>query len=398
MSHVLIAWELGEDLGHLSGIALVARELIARGHKVTVALKDLSKASLFFTDDTIAVMQSPVWLPRQAKPRLTKTNADILAYRGYGSVDGLTMLIKAWSSLIRATSPDIIVGDYAPTALLAARRDGIPRVVLSESFSFPEPGSPGQDICPWVPAPTETVRRNEQRIADNINAVARALAFPGVDHLPDVFACDHAFITELPVFDSIRNQRQNATYVGAAPSTQQFQPVDWGSRPGKRVFIYLKPGRPHVEAALRLLRDSNAVVRGYFPGRLPEDLQKAQGDNFALSNHPANVIASLEEADMAVFHGSIGTLCQIALSGKPTFALPTQIEQTRNARIIRTIGNGDWVDAKDDHSELERRLHNGMMSNAMKKNAIGLAEAHAGFQNFPFSDTICNGIEGLIRG
>jgi len=48
--------------------------------------------------------------------------------------------------------------------------------------------------------------------------------------------------------------------------------------------------------------------------------------------------------------------------GKPTFALPTQIEQTRNARIIRTIGNGDWVDAKDDHSELERRLHNGMMS------------------------------------
>jgi|AntRauTorckE6833_2_1112554.scaffolds.fasta_scaffold73236_2 hypothetical protein len=84
--------------------------------------------------------------------------------------------------------------------------------------------------------------------------------------------------------------------------------------------------------------------------------------------------------------------------GKPTFALPTQIEQTRNARIIRTIGNGDWVDAKDDHSELERRLHNGMMSNAMKKNAIGLAEAHAGFQNFPFSDTICNGIEGLIRG
>jgi len=41
MARVLIAWELGEDFGHLARCLRLAQGLVARGHGVTLALKDV---------------------------------------------------------------------------------------------------------------------------------------------------------------------------------------------------------------------------------------------------------------------------------------------------------------------------------------------------------------------
>jgi UDP:flavonoid glycosyltransferase YjiC (YdhE family) len=396
MSHILFAWELGEDLGHLARIAVVAKELVARRHKVTVAVKDLSRASLFFSGSDIQLMQSPVWLPRPRKPPLTKTMADILAYRGYGTVDGLTSLVQAWSSLLEVTAPDAVVIDYAPTALLAASRFNIPRVVFSNSFSFPQPGMPGQDICPWIPAPLNVMRQKERQIVDNINTTAARLGFQPVHHFSDVFKHEAAFITELPMFDSHRHYRQDAHYVGTTPSGDNFETADWGAVSGKRIFVYLKPSRPHVDTVLRLLKNSEAVVRGYFPGDLPPDLKPETGGKFQLSNQPLNVEKSLVEADGAVLHGGIGTLCQVVLAGKPAFTLPTQIEQTFNSYRIREVGNGDWIDRKSDNPEIQQRFQNFMTSDTMAQRAKALAEENAEFGDVPFVETVCDGIEGVI--
>ncbi|WP_421858653.1 glycosyltransferase [Marinobacter salarius] len=397
MSHILFAWELGEDLGHLARIAVVAKELVARRHKVTVAVKDLSRASLFFSGSDIQLMQSPVWLPRPRKPPLTKTMADILAYRGYGTVDGLTSLIQAWSSLLEVTAPDVVVTDYAPTALLAASRFRIPRVIFSNSFSFPQPGMPAQDICPWVPAPLNVMRQKEQQIVDNINTTAARLDFQPVHHFSDVFKHEAAFITELPLFDSYRHSRKDAHYLGTAPNGDNFETADWGATPGKRIFVYLKPGRPHVDTVLRLLKDSEAIVRGYFPGDLPPDLKPETGGRFQLSNQPLNVGKSLIEADGAVFHGGIGTLCQVVLAGKPALTLPTQIEQTFNSYRIREVGNGDWIGRKSDNPEIQQRFQNFMTSDTMAQRARALAEENAEFGDVPFVETVCDGIEGVVR-
>lgn len=41
MAHALIAWELGEAFGHLARCVRLAEGLVARGHKVTLALKNV---------------------------------------------------------------------------------------------------------------------------------------------------------------------------------------------------------------------------------------------------------------------------------------------------------------------------------------------------------------------
>ena len=396
MSRILFVWELGGDLGHLTNISLVAREMAARGHSVAVAIKDLSRSGLFFKGTQIEVMQAPIWLPRPARPQVTKTIADILAYRGYNFVEGLESLVTAWLALIRAVRPDVIVCDYAPTAQFAARREAIPCVVLSNSFSFPEPGYPCPDICPWVDAPIEIVRRNEQRIVNNVNTVAQSLDIPPINTLPDLFSCEQSFVTELPIFDINHDVRSRSTYVGSAPSDHNFSAVDWGNCEGKRIFVYLKAGRPKVDLALKLLKQSNAVVRGYFAGRLPQGLNSANDDRFRLSETPVDVEESLNDADMAVFHASLGTLCQVVVAGKPTFALPAQLEQTRYSRIIKDLGVGDWIGINEDESELEPRLMRFIESDSMNERAQTLSSELSEFKRYPFTRTVCDGIEGFL--
>jgi hypothetical protein len=64
MSRVLMAWELGANMGHLDRMLLTARVLRRRGHEVVFALKDLSRAHGRVVGEGFAVMQSPIWLPR----------------------------------------------------------------------------------------------------------------------------------------------------------------------------------------------------------------------------------------------------------------------------------------------------------------------------------------------
>lgn len=240
-----------------------------------------------------------------------------------------------------------------------------------------------------------TMRRNEQRVIDNINAAATPLGFQRIRHFPDIFSYDAAYIIELPMFDLHRHLRTDAQYVGPSPNEAIFETANWGNRPGKRIFVYLKPGRPNVDIVLNLLKNSNAIVRGFFQGELPADLKFDTDGNFQLSNKPVNVMESLKDADAAVLHGGIGTLCQVVLSGKPAFTLPTQIEQTFNSRRIREVGNGDWIARKSENLEIQQRFQNFMTSDAMAQRAKALAEENAEFGDVPFVETVCDGIEGI---
>jgi UDP:flavonoid glycosyltransferase YjiC (YdhE family) len=82
---------------------------------------------------------------------------------------------------------------------------------------------------------------------------------------------------------------------------------------------------------------------------------------------------------------------------KPAFTLPTQIEQTFNSYRIREVGNGDWIGRKSDNSEIQQRFQNFMTSDTMAQRANALAEENAEFGEVSFVETVCDGIEGVVR-
>ncbi len=53
MATVLITWELGEAMGHVSVLRPITKALIAQGHRVVAAIKDVTKATTLSPDGQI---------------------------------------------------------------------------------------------------------------------------------------------------------------------------------------------------------------------------------------------------------------------------------------------------------------------------------------------------------
>ena len=53
--------------------------------------------------------------------------------------------------MLAMLQPQVVVADYAPTALLAARACGIPRVTVGTGFALPRLSDPLPALRPWVP-------------------------------------------------------------------------------------------------------------------------------------------------------------------------------------------------------------------------------------------------------
>lgn len=81
--HVLCTWEIGGELGHLTRLANITRELEQRNYKVTLALKDLSRATPVFAGTQASLVQAPVWLPKIKLNRPISCMADTLLLLGY---------------------------------------------------------------------------------------------------------------------------------------------------------------------------------------------------------------------------------------------------------------------------------------------------------------------------
>lgn len=74
MSTILFAWELGGGLGHLMQMRPIAHGLLARGHRIAAALKDLFRARQVFGPD-VPLLQAPIPKPPATNPSGRKAMA-----------------------------------------------------------------------------------------------------------------------------------------------------------------------------------------------------------------------------------------------------------------------------------------------------------------------------------
>ena len=136
MSRILVAWELGGGAGHLTNLRIISRALRARGHEIVFALRELSRVKGYFDLSDTTVVQAPIWLRRSRLPP-SLSYAEILNRVGYLDADDLTALLAGWQELLRLVKPDLMIAEHSPTALLAARLEGVRRVALGTGFETP---------------------------------------------------------------------------------------------------------------------------------------------------------------------------------------------------------------------------------------------------------------------
>jgi hypothetical protein len=341
MSHILLAWELGGGAGHLSSLRPVAEALLARGHQVTLAARDIGSAAMVFggMEKRMRIVQAPI-CPKTysglADPPLNF--AEILMRFGYLDVPMLKALLLGWRGLLQLTGADRLVADHAPTALLAARGMAITCSTFGNPFSVPPPVSPTPNMRDWLDVPLQRLQDSDTRVVATINAALGPDA-PPITSLPGLFeGAEHLFvgIQELDPY----GPRVPENYIGLHTSRSGSEAALWPEGEGPRVFAYVKADYPHIRACLDALAAAPVRCLINLAGATPQLVERYRGPRLSFTSGHVDIDHVLAQCDVLVCQSGLGTVSAALRGGKPLLLLPSQLEQFLLARNVEKLGAG----------------------------------------------------------
>lgn len=145
MAKVLMTWEFGSGLGHVGPLRAIGRELVRRGHAVTLATPaaNLPLCRQALAGTGMAILPAPTLPPSPMLLKYPCTYADTLHDGGYSSAEKVTTAVAAWLKLLDETQPDLLLAEFAPTPLLASRLRSFATASLGTGFVFHPHSGPG---------------------------------------------------------------------------------------------------------------------------------------------------------------------------------------------------------------------------------------------------------------
>lgn len=395
MATYAFTWELGFGLGHLVNLRPLAERLSARGHRVALALRDLSRASSVFRGRNIELWQAPCKTRATKQIAPTLSFAHILHDAGYCDLDELSGMCGAWRNLFHAIDPDVIVFDHSPTALLAARACRAKRVTLGTGFFCPLDQSPLECLQPWMNADMEAAQRDERDILGRINTLLQRWRLPQLDHVAELFhPSDEHLLATFAELDHYQG-RTGARYCGAWSSGFGKEP-HWPAGRGKRIFAYLKPFQ-ELPTLLNVLARSGCPAIVYLDG-VPADVERQyQAPNVRYEHEPLDIQRVAQECDLAILNANHGTAVAMLLAAKPLLLIPIHVEQALLANAIMRLGAGLGAAATDPREIIEQ-LQRLLAGDPCGDGARRFAERYAGFDAERQLTAIANRLEELAAG
>ena len=372
---ILCTWEIGGELGHISRYSAIVKALESDGHHVVLALKDLSRAYPFFCNTKATLMQAPVWLPKVTMQRPIACLADTLLCLGYLETDPLDCLVQAWESIINSVKPDLVIFDYAPTAMIALRHTQIPKILIGTGFADPVPG---RSIVDWRPYPKDDglIARQEDRVLLQVNAVLARRGQPTLAQLTDLFAVDRVVISTFPELD-LYSQRDNADYCTGPTANLVDTPVKCASDARPRSLAYLKPAHPNIELLVTALARSKANVFIACPKGPANLFTPHVSERFQFSNELVDLQGAMGDVDVFVGHGNASSVKESLVAGNPTVVLPIQLEQLLTGRKVQQAGFGVLVEKIPGLDEMVKLLDDLLMNgDSYRANIQTLLERH----------------------
>jgi rhamnosyltransferase subunit B len=338
MAHVLIGWELGANRGHVERLRLIAARLLHAGHHVTMALQQIDSLGLD-RDPRITLLQAPLW-PRllvnnaQDHGRPVATMGDILARLGLDRPGCLAALITGWDGIFASVKPDVVIADFAP-ALLCAARGRIAAISVGTAFSCPP-----VDADMFANLAGHATAYDEPALLDTTDADLASVGRPPLAALPALFTADWMFIDSFAELDPY-GENANRHYV--APSVTLPLAEGEGAG-GAELFVYglnrFAVDHP-LWAAMALVE---RPVRLYMPdpthGHLA--LFKARGFHVEAAPLPLPLIA--KRSAVTLSYGGHGFICANLLAALPQMIVSFDLEKRLSGTRIAALGLGDQCD------------------------------------------------------
>lgn len=400
MAKFMLCWEMGAGLGHVGRLKPIAQTLRARGHECALLLRDLVQSDGLLGDLPAPRLQAPVWLHQVVRlPDPLVSLPEILLGQGYLQPGPLAALVRGWLELFRLVRPQAVIGDYAPTAVLAARIAGLPSATVGLGFYMPPDAAPLPSFLPAGAASAERIRQAEARALSSVNQVLRHFDKPALDRMAPLFTGDLPLLCTWPELDHYGRQNLPAgqSFMGPSFMTQGGAPAEWPAEDGPKVFAYLKAGHPDHQATLRALVTAGCRTLCYMPEVAAGRPRPVSSPLIRYAAAPVDIAEAMRDCALMVCHAGEATVVQGLLAGVPVLMLPMHREQAlMAAQVART---GAAIDANNLRSPsllakaIQRLLH----EPAFRERARDFARRHADFRQQRQIESLADAFESLLR-
>jgi len=370
--HALFCWEMGHHNGHVSPYLGLLEALARRGWTISLALSNTASGAKACRESGFRLFQAPVC--RQSfsgLPAVPFSYAELLLGFGFAHAETLAGLVGAWRGLYSALEPDLVIASSAPTALVAARAEGLPAIRIGTGFNCPPPGERTPLTRPWEQGVDERLESSEALCQSTINEVLRLNRAQPVARVSEALCeCDTLLCTypELDYFGS-----REARYVGLLPEKPAGQegaePVD--------VLAYVRMEHPHTERLFKALRKAGLRTMAYCPDISEAGKAHWQGDGLRFSDGPLMLPSWLGKCRAVASYAGHGMTARSLLAGRPLLLMPTHQEQLTNASRAAALGAALMVEPGERHPRLEKMLRNILEEPRHAEAARAFATRHA---------------------
>lgn len=375
MARVAFAWELGGEFGHVMSCAGLAGGLELRGHRIAFMFRELRQLGVVPEARNYDIFQAPR-SPREGQGVETPASyADILLGCGFFHPRELEGLVRGWRSLLAGWKPDLVVADFAPTALIAARTLGLPCVTYGNGFFIPPRASPLPPFRVDTPIDPARVARADARALESVNTVLARLGSKPLARLADLFETREDFLCTFPELDHY-GTREKSGYWGPRVRFDRGVEVAWPEGTGKRVFVYVKTDHPQLDELLDVICASPHRIVAYIPGLDDKRRERLASRRRLVAEKPVKLDRFIKTCDLVVCHaGEIAT--GALMHGVPTLNFPAHYEQYITARRLEQVGAGGWLAPNPAAGEIARGF------NRMLDDPRFAASARAFAQRYP---------------
>lgn len=344
--HVLLAWELGANRGHVTALGGIARALSRRGARVTFAVQRLdAMRALRPLEDSWVFVQAPVWPGLLVNAGFggrqpTVTFGDILAILGLRDSGVVEFLVRGWDGLLNATRPDAVVADFAPMLQLAARQR-LPVVATGNGFSLPpdhlEAYPPLWNSRPTFPEP---------ELLKAINVALERCGRPALARLPEIMAAERRMPHSLALFDPYGDARRDRMLAPILPNWSPSHVAE-----GNEIFVYFSETAHGAERIYEALARYGSRVRIHVPNLAGTYLDKLRAAGVIFEPRPLKIVDIALRSRIVVSHGGLGLVSMTLAAGLPQLVLAPDLEKRLIGETVARLGVGrllPWSDATAD--------------------------------------------------
>ena len=368
MAHIMVGYELGGGHGHLYRLLPVVRALEARGHRVTLFLRNIRENAAMLAGKPRAVLPVPdlvANIPGHKNLAPLSTYLDIMCIAGFYDRQTLDVGIRSWKTLLDHAQPDLVIADHSPVLMMACF-GRYPVVQVADGFTLPPAHSPQFPVFRKGGKP----QVDPSHVLRIMRAVQRDNGLPMPATVTEPFRTAGRLVCSLPELDPYPDLRRDPV-IGPVRGLQEPQSLPEGS---PHFFAYLDLVHETTWPVLQGLKASRMSGEVFVKG-INDDVARAlQRPGLTIHRKFQPFDEILSRSSMVIHHGSNGTCCAALSAGRPQILIPTQMESRLMADAVVARGCGQILTCQGNSAQgLPRVLAAMIADRRMAERAHGLA-------------------------